>query len=308
MGSKIPEARLVSGIRVSALVYEKTEPKEKVSCCSPGCTALLSFVKRHQRKYAGKKPIEILPCFRLKPLEVHGEQCKYNLNGRLKLIAKKSESEIFTALKQSRFVFRLHVLIKALWTASDEDFIAQAKTWGSKNDSNKAYSNQGRLTNYLKTLRQIIELRDYCENNDQMAKLVELDYNGELIKWHDFYYDSGNLVELVSRHGIGEIQIPLAIAGHVYKISKQTKGYAVELHSPHVSPNSNNILTKPTPKIFLKNPNLLKLIDPDKEYVFFGKWTVSTKQKEPNPKNSLVTVYQNIKMSITEQDHFIEIQ
>lgn len=303
MGSKIPEARLSSGNKVTALVYEETIREGKVSCCSPACTARLSFVKRHLRNYANKKPIEILPCFRLKSGEIHGEHCKYNLKGRLQLIAKHSESEVFSALEQSKFVFRLHVLIKALWAATEEDFISHGKTWGGEDNSNKAYSNQGSLTNYLKTLRQIIELRNHCDNNDQLAKLVKLDYEGELINWHDFYYDSENLNELVKRHGAGKVKIPLAIAGHVFNIDKQGPPYnchVVELYSPHASPNSDDILTTTTPQIHLKNPELFTLIDPDKEYVFFGKWEIHTKQKKTK-------AYQDIKMFITEQDHFIEI-
>lgn len=302
MGSKIPQARLASGNKVTAVDYEKIGSKKKISCCTSACTAQLSFVKRHFRKYAGKEPVQILPCFRLKPGEAHEENCKYNLKGSLQLLAKQSDSEIFSSFKKSNFIFRLHILIKALWTATEEDFSSQSKKWGGEHDSNKAYTNQGRLTSYLKTLNQIIELRNYCKNNDQLARLVRLDYNGELISWDDFYYDSENLGGLVAKHGSGAVKIPLAIAGHIFKIS----GDVVELRSPYVLPDSNNKLMKPTPKIYLKNPDLLRLIDPSKEYVFFGKWEVTTKQKAKTP-NKPTTVYQNIKMLIAESDHFIEI-
>jgi hypothetical protein len=301
MGSKIPEAKVASGRRVSALAYEQTTVKGKVFCSSTDCTARLSFVKRHTRHYV-KKNIQIAPCFRLKPRESHAEHCKYNIKGRLQLIAKDSDSEIFLALKQSKYVFRLHVLIKALWTASDEDVIAQGKTWGGENASNKAFSNQGRLTNYLKTLGQIIELRNYCQNNEQLSKLVKLDYDGEMINWSDFYYDRNNLDELVSRYGAGEIKIPLAIAGDVYNIDIQGSKHrhVVELYSPDTGLDSNKLSTISTPQIYLTNPKLFSLIDPSKEYVFFGKWRVIIKQKGSK-------IYQDIKMFITEPDHFIEI-
>lgn len=303
MGSKIPEARLASGNKVTALEYEEANTKQKISCCSIGCTARLSFVKRHYRHYANKKPKEIFPCFRLKPGENHEEHCRYNLKGMLKLIAKDSDSEIFSSFQKSNFVFRLHVLIKALREATDEEFFLQGKKWGGESNSNKAYSNRGRLTSYLRTLSQIIELRNYCKNNDQLAKLVKLDYDGELINWYDFYYDSENLTELVTRHGVGRVKIPLAIAGHIFKIDNNV----VELDSPYVLPDSNNVLMKPAPKIYLNNPNLLSFIDSGNEYVFFGRWEITIKQKAATVAGKPTKVYQNIKMRITESDHFIEI-
>ena len=70
MGSKIPEAKLGSGNHVAAIDYE-SKPYGVIYCVSPGCNAQLTFVKRHNRKYA-TKTVEIAPCFRLKKNKEHG--------------------------------------------------------------------------------------------------------------------------------------------------------------------------------------------------------------------------------------------
>lgn len=77
MGSKIPEARNALGAKASALQYEGN-PVGQLFCPSNGCEARLSFVKRHDRRYA-TKTIEVAPCFRLKKRFNHDANCKYNL-------------------------------------------------------------------------------------------------------------------------------------------------------------------------------------------------------------------------------------
>ena len=70
VGSKIPRARLVTGNKVDVLAYERRTDEAKIWCETSGCEAKLSFVSRHNRKCASKT-IEIPPCFRLKPHEIH---------------------------------------------------------------------------------------------------------------------------------------------------------------------------------------------------------------------------------------------
>ncbi|KGK01675.1 hypothetical protein, partial [Pseudoalteromonas sp. ND6B] len=112
MGSKIPEASLGFGNRVDATDYEN-KPYGTLFCASPSCSAQLSFVKRHDRKYA-TKTVEIAPCFRLKRNEEHSAKCKYNIGGQLNIIAKSSDSAVFSAIEESKYEFRLHILLKAL--------------------------------------------------------------------------------------------------------------------------------------------------------------------------------------------------
>lgn len=131
MGSKIPEAKLASGTKTTALKYEE-KPFGDIFCCSPGCGVQLSFVKRHDRRYS-TKTIEIAPCFRLKKNEAHDVSCKYNIDGQLNIIAKDSESEVFSAISQSKYEFRLHILIRAMWELTNSEVEDKGKGWGAEN-------------------------------------------------------------------------------------------------------------------------------------------------------------------------------
>ena len=163
VGSKIPKAQLKSGSKVSATEYEEN-PYGNLFCTSQDCSAQLSFVKRHNRKCASKT-IEVVPCFRLKRNEGHDINCKYNISGQLSIIARASKSEVFSAIEKSRYEFRLHILLKALWDLSKSDNESNDENLGVSGAKNKKYSNQGKLSNYLRTLKQILELRVLCEDN-----------------------------------------------------------------------------------------------------------------------------------------------
>lgn len=307
MGSKIPEAKVETGERVTAIKYEET-PAGKLYCASIACAAELSFVRRHNRKYQSKT-IEIAPCFRLKKHHLHVEGCKYNIEGQLDLIAKQSKSEVFEALGKSSFEFRLHVLLKALRVLDEDKIHELAKKWGAAFDQNKSYANRGALTNYLRTLGQILELKNYCDEGDQLGGLVVLNYHGKKIRWLDFYYDEKNLSSLVETHGIDSIEIPLAISGHIYSV-KNLGGakdcHVVELYSPEVKRDEFGRAWKSTAQIYLNGSKLHGLIAESKEYIFFGKWEVSIKEKFSDKSSSRIK-YQNIKMHISNADHFIEV-
>ena len=309
MGSKIPEAKMPSGNPITATSYEE-KPFGKLFCLSPSCNAQLSFVKRHDRKYLSKT-VEIAPCFRLKRYEEHSLLCKYNIGGQLNIIAKSSDSEVFSAIEKSKFEFRLHVLLKALWEMSKSQIESKGKSWGSTGDKNKSFANSGKLTNYLRTLKQILELRTLCEDNKELKSLVTLNYKGNKINWEHFYFDHENLTSFVKNYGINKPTFPLAICGFIHEIRKSTNPKfpftVVELFSPFVAPDKTGTIRKPIPQIILKKDFLVKHIDPTKEYIFFGQWEVReniTKGRNENSDNRWI--FENIEMYIENKDHFIE--
>ncbi|ENT6848201.1 hypothetical protein ACFD7L_004316 [Vibrio vulnificus] len=309
MGSKIPEARLGSGNRVAATDYEN-KPYGALFCASPSCSAQLSFVKRHDRKYA-TKTVEIAPCFRLKRNEEHSAKCKYNIGGQLNIIAKSSDSAVFSAIEKSKYEFRLHILLKALWELSKPEIENKGKAWGSSGESDKKYSNKGKLTNYLKTLKQILQLRALCEDNKELKSLVTLNYRGKKVSWERFYFDHENLHNFVKHYKVGEYTMPLAISGHIHELRKPMNEkfpfHVVELNSPFVEPDKNGVIKKPIPQIILKNSSLLKYIDPSKEYIFFGRWKPRERKRSGRNENSKMQwVFENIEMYIDNRDHFIE--
>lgn len=304
MGSKIPHAKLHSGQQRSALQYEQ-EPVGNVFCPSPGCNAQLTFVARHERQYVSKT-IEIAPSFRLRQKQVHNTHCRYDLKGQIDIIARNSNSEVFESIGQNKYIFRLHILLKALREHNAAERKARESGPEMNSSPNKSYSNRGRLSNYLKTLKQILELRSLCEANQDLKKIITLKRDNKTLTWDKFFFDHDNLATFVNVHGADSYTMPVAISGHIKEIhdpSEKFDFHVVELNSPFIAPDDDGIIHKPIPKIILKNKELVKKLDRDKEYIFFGSWKASLKPWQS--KDGSKWSYQNIEMYISHEDHFI---
>lgn len=308
MGSKIPTARLANGTLIKVTDYED-KPQGKIRCAITGCTAELTFVSGHYRQCA-IDTIEIMPCFRLKPHETHAKNCKYNISGSLGIIAKNSRSEVFKAISEKKYEFRLHVLIRALRELSKHDIEVKAEGWGENSENNKSFSNKGSLSNYLRTLRQIIELRILCESNDDLKSLVVLKFKSKTIPWSRFFFDNDNLNTFIKYYGAEKYTPPLAISGVVYRISKPVENFpyhVVELHAPFVQPDSKGVIKRTIVQVVVKNPTVMALLSINTEYVFFGQWTIDIKpaKNKVGPRNNTM-IYQNVRMYITNNDHFLQ--
>ncbi|EMR38457.1 hypothetical protein [Vibrio harveyi] len=308
VGSKIPRARLVTGNKIDVLAYERRTDEAKIWCETSGCEAKLSFVSRHNRKCASKT-IEIPPCFRLKPHEIHAEHCKYNIAGSLNIIAKSSESEVFKAIAEKKFEFRLHILIKALRELSAFEVGKVSEGWGSSVESNKSFNNKGKLSNYLRTLKQIIEIRTLFENDDELKSLIVLKFKGNKVPWSRFFFDDSNIEKFAKYYGSEKYTIPLAISGNLYKINEPMENFpyhVAELHSPFVQPNEKGEIKRTVVQVVLKKPKLVDSLTVGEDFVFFGQWSVNTKEsKKKIGRNNNTMIYQNIKMYISNSDHFV---
>ncbi|HGO5293142.1 TPA: hypothetical protein ACK210_002845 [Photobacterium damselae subsp. damselae] len=215
------------------------------------------------------------------------------------------------AIDESKYEFRLHILLKAFWKLSKSGIELKNPTGNASATSNKKYSNKGKLTSYLKTLKQILELRALSENNKELKSLVTLNYRGKKVSWNRFYFDHENLHNFVKYYNIGEYTIPLAISGYIHElrmsVHEKFPFHVVELNSPFVEPDNDGVIRKPIPQIILKNSELLKEIDLSKEYIFFGRWKAREKKLNArSAKSKNKWIFENIEMFIDSKDHFIE--
>ncbi|MHA2743276.1 hypothetical protein [Vibrio harveyi] len=245
----------------------------------------------------------------MKPHEIHAEHCKYNIAGSLNIIAKSSESEVFKAIAEKKFEFRLHILIKALRELSAFEVGKVSEGWGSSVESNKSFNNKGKLSNYLRTLKQIIEIRTLFENDDELKSLIVLKFKGNKVPWSRFFFDDSNIEKFAKYYGSEKYTIPLAISGNLYKINEPMENFpyhVAELHSPFVQPNEKGEIKRTVVQVVLKKPKLVDSLTVGEDFVFFGQWSVNTKEsKKKIGRNNNTMIYQNIKMYISNSDHFV---
>ncbi|AMO77683.1 hypothetical protein M8R19_25835 [Pseudomonas sp. R3.Fl] len=306
MGSKIPRA-LIQGLGgITALQYEALSTSPQPYCDSHVCNAEISFVKRHLRKCADQT-IEVLPCYRLKKSSEHHQNCKYNLKGALSVVARESDSDLFGAIENARYELRLHILQNAYWESTKAAFERKARP-PRPDTPEKSYSSHGKLSTYLKTLKQILELRNLCANNEELKELITLDHKGMKVPWSRFFFDHENLHTFLKYYPKDQYTIPLAINGHIDRIeqpSTQRKYHTLKLVPPFVSPNAQNVIKKPQPQIVVTTPDLATHFNPGEEYIFFGIWKPSISYKKTEKYH---WENQRIEMYIKNSEHFIRCE
>ncbi|MDT4811005.1 hypothetical protein FQZ97_439310 [compost metagenome] len=303
MGSKIPQAFVPGRGKFTAWEYEALLSTPQPYCHSTGCQAEISFVKRHDRQFADQT-IEVAPSYRLKKSAVHHPECIYNLNGRLQVVARSSDSDVFEAFSQAQYEFRLHVLLKEYWETTKQEYDQKAKAPGPTTQE-KDFANRGRLSSYLKTLKQILELRNLCNGNEELKEVITLNFKGKKIPWSKFFFDHRNLHYFLRCYPADSYTIPLAINGHIRQIEPPTgnlKYHTVKLSSPYVAADVNNVIKKPMPQIVVTDPSVAEELVSGDEYIFFGVWKPSLSR---NIRRNIIWENQKIEMRIQNDEHFI---
>ncbi|MBS7440607.1 hypothetical protein KID96_25105 [Pseudomonas syringae] len=307
MGSKIFKAEIQGVGQKTAQEYESYLVGTPI-CPSTGCIAKLTFVKSHLRQLADKT-ITVKPSFRLKPKEVHANDCKYNLEGQLEVIAAGSDTDVFGAVSKNSYEFRLHILLQEFQAVAK---LERSSASDSKKNQgkDKSYAQKGKLSSYLKTLKQILELRSLCESNDELSSLIVIKSEAKSIPWSEFYFDHENLCTLFNVYGAPKTTPPLVICGSIKRVKVPTekfKYHSVELQAPYAKPNENNEVVKAVASIVLTDPSLVTSFVVGEEYIFFGRWKTSQCEKGILLEGGPSWVFQNINMYIENDDHFLKI-
>ncbi|SDX04591.1 hypothetical protein SAMN05444064_110193 [Pseudomonas syringae] len=307
MGSKIFKAEIQGVGQKTAQEYESSSLGTPI-CPSTGCVAKLTFVKSHNRQLADKT-ITVKASFRLKPKEVHAADCKYNLEGQLKVMAAGSDTDVFGSVSKNSYEFRLHILLQAFRDVSKLE-ASSTKDTEKNQGKDKLFFQKGKLSSYLKKLKQIVELRSLCEDNEELSSLIVIKNGTKSIPWSEFYFDHENIRKLVNVYGVPKTTPPLAICGSVKGIRSPTEKFpfhSVELDAPYIKPDANNEVVKPVVRVILKVSSLLSSFTVGEEYIFFGRWKTSQCEKGVLLEGGPSWVFQNINMYIENDDHFLKI-
>jgi hypothetical protein len=103
------------------------------------------------------------------------------LKGFVQNIYATSNSDVLKALANGQYVFRLHLLDGPLRRSRHPS--SRSQSGGTTNPQPG-----GELDPYLNVLSQILLLRAAIEQQKDLAKLIQLDFDGTLISWEHFYY------------------------------------------------------------------------------------------------------------------------
>lgn len=206
-------------------------------CKTPSCNADMSFVRTYEQR-RHNKTIVVPSFFKLKPFEQHDyNSCAFNTQGAVEIIARESDSDVLKALNNKKFEFSLQVLHKEKHQlpVDKKDTNIHHKT-GSDDRKTKTYTNKGTAPSYIKALKQILTLRAQLEDNEELANIVTLKYQGQAIKWAQFYFEVDDYFEAYRISGSKRTAHPMCFHGVVSRVFSATPSFPYtkfKLHSPY---------------------------------------------------------------------------
>jgi hypothetical protein len=240
-------------------------------------------------RQVSERTVPVNPYFRLAGRDAaHRERCPYDTRGQVIVIVRGSDPDVISSLDAgSERKFRLNILRENPARLADESVrISKRAGGGGKTlPPQKLYVRSVKLTPYLRSVSQIMKLRARIEGNDEVAKLIELNFQGKKLRWADFYYEDETeygkcfdyLERLWARPGLVH---PVCIQGRVKQVDPRTEkftNYSLRLYSPFIKPDEDGIKRFPSVRIALGGEacDLAERISPDMTIVAHAIWRVS---------------------------------
>ena len=188
-------------------IFKKCNDRKEVRC---SCGAKLSFVETHTRTYSKGNSSIVSAFFRDSKTSVHKEDCPYNISNRVKEIVAESQC---LPIEKGKYILSLKDLYSQKSTKPNNNTLSYDRYSKTISADNKYYNN------YLKTVRNILRLRDDLESNADISQFV-LYFGKEQVKWKDFYFSFkqyGGILKIIHKG------YPICIEGNIFHIGDENK-------------------------------------------------------------------------------------
>lgn len=188
-------------------MFKECNDRKEVRC---SCGAKLSFVETHTRTYSKGNSSIVSAFFRDSKTSVHKEDCPYNISNRIKEIVAESQC---LPIEKGKFILSLKDLYSQKSTKPNNNTLSYDRYSKTISADNKYYNN------YLKTVRNILRLRDDLESDVDLSQFV-LYFGKEQVKWKDFYFSFKQYKGILKIIHKG---YPICIEGNIFHIGDQNK-------------------------------------------------------------------------------------
>ena len=188
-------------------IFKKCNDRKEVRC---SCGAKLSFVEMYTRRSGNGKSSTVSAFFRDSKTSDHKEDCPYNISNRIKKIVAESQC---LPIENSKYILSLKNPCYQDDTKTNNDTSSYDRYSKDIYPTNRYYNN------YLKTVGDILSLRDDLESNADLSQFV-LYFGQEQVKWEDFYFafkQYGGILKIIHKG------YPICIEGDIYHIGDKNK-------------------------------------------------------------------------------------
>ena len=188
-------------------IFKKCNDRKEVRC---SCGAKLSFVETHTRTYSKGNSSIVSAFFRDSKTSVHKEDCPYNISNRIKELVAESQC---LPIEKGKYILSLKNPYNQKSTKTNNNTLSYDRYSKGISADNKYYNN------YLKTVRNILRLRDDLESDADLSQFV-LYFGKEQVKWKDFYFPFKQYRGILKIIHKG---YPICIEGNIFHIGDQNK-------------------------------------------------------------------------------------
>ena len=188
-------------------MFKKCNDRKEVRC---SCGAKLSFVEMYTRRSGNGKSSTVSAFFRDSKTSDHKEDCPYNISNRIKKIVAESQC---LPIEKGKYILSLKNPCYQDDTKTNNDTSSYDRYSKDIYPTNRYYNN------YLKTVGDILSLRDDLESNADLSQFV-LYFGQEQVKWEDFYFafkQYGGILKIIHKG------YPICIEGNIFHIGDQNK-------------------------------------------------------------------------------------
>ncbi|WP_314270684.1 hypothetical protein [Capnocytophaga sputigena] len=188
-------------------MLKKCNDRKEVRC---SCGTKLSFVETHTRRSGNGNSSIVSAFFRDSKTSVHKEDCPYNISNRIKELVAESQC---LPIEKGKYILSLKNLYSQKSTKTNNNILSYDRYSKTISADNKYYNN------YLKTVRNILRLRDDLESNADISQFV-LYFGKEQVKWEDFYFAFKQYKGILKIIHKG---YPICIEGNIFHIGDENK-------------------------------------------------------------------------------------
>lgn len=304
MSIKMAKAKDSAGQTWDAATYSKGKGNEPLKCF--GCSVDVTHVNAHE-KQLHEKAVVVPAFFRLMPGVLHLENCGFQVEKKIKVVADESEG-LIESIKKGRYRLRLASLKDEFSNGGSEG--EKASKVKGKQAATTTYQKSGsKLPAYLNSAKKVLVLRALCESDEDIEKYLELVFEGNVtIPWSRFYFESDRYLEAYKLIQSSTVQYPIAIHGTVGAVKRdiQTKfgvKHILKLERPRTVPDSddpeNRIGVDVT--VWSKNVDWISKFEVDDEVVVLGLWKATPGKKDAasDPKKYRCATFQTHQLNLT---------
>lgn len=241
MGVKMSKA-MYCGHRIAVSEY-KEYMKNSIQCVY--CGTPITYVSGHV-KQIGDRDVQVHPYFRLvNKNHPHDAKCQYNTSAAIEHIyAGVADDDLFTK-RDDQYITRLHIITDSMEKRASERSLAE--TGGPVRKKNtKKYIKNGEKSAYLSALKQIVQLKEALDDDEELKKRIKLEFYNEkgqqydTIKWEDFYveYDVKRYQAVYEMLKTQKVFHPICFSGEIKEVKHIGEGdyYVIQFYSLKIEP------------------------------------------------------------------------